>query len=444
MNEVIQIILCVYGALSVLAILFYLPKLIGFRYAFQKPPYKRATAKRKISIVIPARRESEIIGDLFASLLKQTYEREFFDINVIVKEEDDPTVGLAKEVGANVYVVPTQKCKGDALDGYFKALSKGKIEEYDAFVIVDADAVLAPDYVAELNNALEHDYEIFITRKFAKNYLGDKRNRSVFSNCSALTWPIIDDLGNLYRMRKEMPLNLCGQGMMVRREVIAKIGGWPYRSLTEDYELKLDSLLHGFRSMFYPQAVIYTEEALTHDENYHRRLRWLTGYSQCDHLYKKSIRKQARQRGKLTRGEREYFFGVWPLLLYAATSIVTVLVGAGLSVYYALTRKPDWYYSSWMLVFMPFMVMYFLLFAYGILAYFSDREAFRSLSVNEKLAMLLFNPFYLLEYIPIYLNSRKNLWTGKTPAWKQTERMTYRDGTAERAAQDRQNKTESA
>ncbi len=433
MNSAIRLVLCFYGGVSILAVILYLPKLLGFRFAFRKPLYKRATAKRRISVIIPARNESKIIGDLFASLQKQTYDPACFEINVIIKDENDPTRALAEAIGANVFVVPGQTCKGDALDGYFKALSKEELASFEAFVIVDADALLAPDYLAELNNALEHDYDIYLTRKFAKNYLGDKNHRSVFSNCSALTWPIIDDMGNLYRMQKDMPLNLCGQGMMLRRRVIEELGGWPYRTLTEDYELKVDSLLHGFTSMFYPYAVIYTEEALRHKENYTRRIRWLTGYSQCDKIYKERVREQAKRRGKLTSGEREYFFGIVPLLIFAVATIVTIIIGIGLSTYYAVMHIPAWFYSSWLLVFMPFWIMYSLLFLFGVLAMLSDREAFRALSAGERIGMLLYNPFYLLEYIPLFLNSRISVRRGKTPDWKETERMTYDDSVAERA-----------
>ena len=426
MNEVIRLILILYGALSVLAFLLYLPRIWGYRYAFKQPvPRKRATKKRKISVIVPARRESHIIGDLFASLEKQNYDKAFFDINVIVADEDDPTIELARKIGAKTFVITTQKCKGDALDGYFKAI-KEDLSTYDAFVIVDADAVLAPDYISELNNALEQDYDIYITRKFAKNYLGERENRSIFSNCSTLTWPIVDGLGNLNRMQKDMPLNLCGQGLMVRRKVIEEIGGWPYRTLTEDYELKLDSLIHGYKSMFYPYAVIYTEEALSHDENYIRRVRWLTGYSQCDRKYKQQIKSQARQRGKLTRGEREYFFGVYPILLFALTTALTMIAGIALAIYYGVHRMPDYFLASWLLIFMPFMIMYFLLFTFGLLAMCSDLEAFRTLEPGERAAMLLFNPFYLLEYIPIFLKSRRYARKGTAPAWKETERITYK------------------
>ena len=445
MSVLVRNILLVYGVLSLLATLLYLPKIFGFRYGFKKPQYKRAQEKRKISVIVPARGESEIIGDLFASLRQQTYDHAFFEVNVIVKDADDPTVELAKEFGARVFIVSEQRCKGDALDGYFKALSKEELSSYAAFAIVDADAVLAPDYLFELNNALEHDYDIYLTRKFAKNYLGEKKDRSLFSNCSTLTWPMIDDLGNLYRMQKDMPLNLCGQGMMLRRKVIEEIGGWPYRTLTEDYELKLDSLLRGFTSMFYPYAIIYTEEALGHRENYTRRVRWLTGYSQCDKKYKSEIKGRAKERGKMTNGEKEYFFGIVPLLMFAVTTIVTMLAGVGLSIFYALHRDLNWFWASWLLVFMPFWIMYTMLFLFSVLAYCSDRDAFRVLSGWEKFGMLLFNPFYLLEYIPLFLSSRVYVRKNKTPAWKQTERIRYEsENVAERAAESRESEQRKA
>ena len=420
----ITITLYLYVALSALAIVLYIPKLVQFRYAFQKPPYKKAKVKRRISVIIPARNESAVIGDLFASIKKQDYGSENFDVNVIVKDPNDPTIALAKELGANVFVVPDQKCKGDALDGYFQAI-KEKIATYDAFVIVDADAVLDRAYISELNNALEHDYDIYLTRKFVKNYLGGKKARTVFTNCSALTWPILDDLGNKYRMQKNMPLNMCGQGMMIRSAVIERLGGWPYRTLTEDYELKLDSLLKGFRSMFYPYAIIYTEEALHHKDNFNRRVRWLTGYSQSDKKYKQQIVDQIRKRGSFTSGEREYFFGIVPLILFLVFSVATGVAGAGIAIWYAVTESRMWFETVMFLIVLPFGVMYVLLLAYSVLAMQACPEMFAPLGVWEKVYTVLFNPFYLLEYVPIYIISRKYARKNTDAGWEQTARVEY-------------------
>ena len=389
--------LITYIIIASVALFAYLPKLISFRHVFEKPPRPKITGKRKIAVVVPARGESKTIPPLLESVLAQNYDKDFFTLNVIVKDESDPTIGLVKEMGGNVFLVKEQSCKGGALDGYFKAIGKSA-KEYDAFVIVDADAVLSYDYLSMLNEALEYDSDIFITRKFNRNLYGGKNTRSLFSNCAALLWPVLDDLGNTVKMQYDIPLNLCGQGLMVRKRVIERIGGWPYRTLTEDYELRLDSMLKGFKSTYYPYAVIHTEEATRHNEDYYRRLRWLTGYAQCDKKYRAQIKAQGRERGKRTRGERDYLYGYFPIVLFAVITLFTMLAGALLSIVYTVSLNDMWREALYYLVLIPFSVMYFLLEMYALLAYLSCHRMFDPLSVQEKLGMMLFYPFYLLEF----------------------------------------------
>lgn len=423
----INLIFSVYIILAFITLILYLPRLFGFRYGFKKFPHKSAVKKRRIAILIPARGESAIIGDLFASIKEQDYDKDCFETFVIVKESNDPTIELAKDAGASVTIVPDQKCKGDALDGLFKSLSKDKLSSFDAFVIVDADGVISPTYVSELNAALEYDADIIITHKIAKNFLGSREVRSVFSNCAALTWPIVDDLGNACRTKKGMPLNICGQGLMLRREVIEEIGGWPYRTMTEDYELKLDSMLHGFKSMYYPHAVLYTEEAISHHENFVRRTRWLTGYKQCNKKYKNSIKKKAKENKVLTSGEKEYFFGVIPYFLFLADTILTAVSGLVLSVYYYFAGSSQWLYILMLLTVLPVAVLYGLLHFYSWIAIFIARNEFHSITRIERLAVALFNPFYLLEYVCVYFSSLKQFHSKDSPVWQQTERVMKND-----------------
>ncbi len=61
--------------------------------------------------------------------------------------------------------------------------------------------------------------------------------------------------------------------------------------------------------------------------------------------------------------------------------------------------------SVFFLIVMPFAIMYVLLLIYNILAMSASWEAFTMLSKGEKAATLLIAPFYLLEYIPIYIIS---------------------------------------
>ncbi len=418
----IKISLFVYTVLALLSVLIYIPKLKQFAYMRRRPEHRIAKEKRKISLIIPARDESGVIGDLFSSISKQTYPREFFEVNVVVQSADDPTAKMARKIGANVFVVADQKCKGDALDGYFKSLGE-KTDSFAAFVIVDADAVLTPDYLEELNNALEYDCQIFLSRKFIKNFLGGKKQRSIYSNCSALTYAQLDDLANIYRSRKAIPMNMCGQGLMLRRDVVKTLGGWPYRTLTEDYELRMDCFLKGFTSMYYPYAVIYTEEALSHRDNYERRTRWVTGFSQCDRKYKKSIRKKAKAYGVMTEGEREYFYSLIPLIFFIVDTILAMLTGIGLAIWYGVIGSKLWVNSLLLLTVMPFGIMYLMLVVYASLCISAMRDAFKCVPLGEKIATVLFAPFYLLEYFPIFISARAK--SRKQQDWRPIQRIHY-------------------
>lgn len=417
---VTNIIVIVYAAIALVLIMTYLPKILQCFHFRYRIPKKIASRKRRISVVIPARNESEVIGDLFSSLAVQDYDGRYYDINVIVNEADDPTVNIARSYGAKVFVVCNQKCKGDAIDGYFKQLPKEQFDRYDAFVIVDADAVLSPNYITELNNALEYDCDIYLSRKRIKNFLGTRRDRTIFTNCSSLTYAQLDDLSNIYRTKKGIPMNMCGQGMMIRRDTIAKIGGWPYRTLTEDYEMRMDCFLKGFTSMYYPYAIIYTEETLTHGSDYLRRLRWVTGYSQCDMRYKKKIKEQARARGKMTEGEFEYFYMIIPLIAFISLSFITAFIGVGISTITAFSGG-NWLYPLLLLIVLPMGVLYTFTFIYQLWCMIAMHDSFRRVPVSERILTLLVAPFYCWEYFPIFIHSRfkaKHGWD-----WKPTKHI---------------------
>lgn len=108
-------VLGIYVLLCIVAVILYLPKLRQYLSAFRKPEHIIATQKRRIALVIPARNESAIISDLLESVARQDYNKNYYSVNIIVKEATDPTIRIAKEFGANVFIVSNQNCKGAAL-----------------------------------------------------------------------------------------------------------------------------------------------------------------------------------------------------------------------------------------------------------------------------------------------------------------------------------------
>jgi len=58
-------------------------------------------------------------------------------------------------------------------------------------------------------------------------------------------------------------------------------------------------------------AIVYTEEAVEHRTSFKRRMRWLTGYTQCNKKYRKAVVKKrlvkARSSGRILTFSTRFF-----------------------------------------------------------------------------------------------------------------------------------------
>ncbi|MCL2751826.1 MAG: glycosyltransferase family 2 protein, partial [Firmicutes bacterium] len=267
----------------------YLPRMSYYFAAFRAQKRFVNPVKNRIAVLVPARKESAVIAACLDSLSAQTYDSELYDIYVVVDDPADPTVGIAaKYAHVFVSVVENQTCKGDALDGALQKIYAGPPDRYAAYIVIDADNLAAPDFVEEMNNALASERQIIIGKKLVKNWLPGKP-RSFVANCTGLTYAQVDDLGNKARTKRGITVNICGTGMMVRADVIDELGGWPYRSLTEDLELTVDAMLSGYSSGYYEHARVYTEEAVKRKTAFKRKMRWIKGFTQCNRKYRRRL-----------------------------------------------------------------------------------------------------------------------------------------------------------
>lgn len=111
-------------------------------------------------------------------------------------------------------------------------------------------------------------------------------------------------------------------------------------------------------------------------------------------------------------------YKVAPALFFAAT-LLTMAWGCILTWSY-----PAWQVESWIYLFcIPFAALYGLLYIYTLMAMWCYRDVFKKITFGEKLAMVFCHPFYLLQYLSIYVKSRFK--AKKSFEWKQTERVIY-------------------
>lgn len=369
----------------------------GINIIKYKPAKDQINMKNyKYAILIPARNESHVIRNLLESIVNQEYKLDSKDIYIIIEDESDPTIEIVKEYNMSYYIrgdIEGKRRKGYALDECIKdILSKGL--KYDAFFIFDADNVLDHKFIYYMNESFNNGYDIAIGYRNSTNW-----NYNSISVCSGLTFTMINNFGNIERLRKDYNVVISGTGYYIKGSIIEELGGFPFYSLTEDYELSLFSILKKYKTTYNLDAEYFDEQPTTLKVSNKQRKRWVKGYFEARKKYSKKIIEESKN-DKVNHKAKS--FGVWPLfiliiqlLLYFVTHIVL-----GITAYYD-GLDYFWYFLR---------VIGVIAFSYTILVIFTliliileqKRAKFKFKTIIKA---LMFNPIFLLMYVYIVLSS---------------------------------------
>ena len=128
---------------------------IGFCGMWRKKEVKIKTPRKTFALVVAAHNEHAVIGQLVENLKQLNYPKDMYDIYVIADNCTDNTAEIAEKAGALVHVRthPTKKSKGYALQWMFDRLFKMD-KQYDAVCVFDADNLVHPQFLMEMNNRL--------------------------------------------------------------------------------------------------------------------------------------------------------------------------------------------------------------------------------------------------------------------------------------------------
>lgn len=240
-------------------------------------PHKQVK-ENKYAVLISARNESAVIRNLIESINSQTYPSELVDVFVVADNCTDNTADIARDCGAivyerfdNVYVG-----KGYALNYVLCKIKKDHdASQYDGYFVFDADNVLDPHYIEEMNKSFSDGYEILTSYRNSKNY-GD----SWISAGYGLWFLRESKYLNYSRMLLNTSCAISGTGFMFSRKIAERIDGWKYYLLTEDIEFTVDHVLSGYKIGFCKDAVLYDEQPNRFDQSVRQRMRWAKGYFQ--------------------------------------------------------------------------------------------------------------------------------------------------------------------
>ena len=251
---------------------------------------KKIDKQNKFAIIIPARNEEKVIGNLVDSLKNLNYDKDKYTINVIVNNTTDDTKKVASKHGANALdcTVPV-KVKADVLSFAFDYLKKDK--SIDAYVIFDADNVVHPDFLIHMNDALNNGYRVASSFRDAKN-----PNDSWVSSSYAVFYYI----QNLFFCRSRMGFGanatITGTGFMIKKDIIDDEGFNTY-TLTEDMEFTGQCALKEEKIYYAEKAITYDEYPVKFSESWKQRKRWSVGNLQCMKLYSIKLFKSFLRKG---------------------------------------------------------------------------------------------------------------------------------------------------
>ncbi len=254
-------------------------------FAFKRRELKRDNfIENKFAIIIPARNEELVIGNLIQSLRQQNYSKEDYDIFVLPNNCNDNTEEIAENFGVEIINCKNQliNSKGDVLRYAFKFL---KDKDYNAYIVFDADNIVHPNFVREMNKYLCLGYRVVQGYRDSKN-----PSDTWISSSHSLHYIIQNFFMNKARMNINKSCFINGTGFMISKELINDLG-YDSSTITEDIELTVKCGFNNEKIAFAEKAITYDEQPTDFVVSWKQRKRWSVGTLQCLKEYYKQILK---------------------------------------------------------------------------------------------------------------------------------------------------------
>ena len=146
--------------LTIILVYHTLYLVVGF---FKTKKFGKAKQNHKYGILIAARNEEKVIGNLLDSIKKQDYDMDLVTVFVVADNCTDNTAQVARDHGAICYerFDDEHKTKGFALQFLFERIEEdyGR-QSFEGFFIFDADNLLKKDYITRMNEAFDEGNKI--------------------------------------------------------------------------------------------------------------------------------------------------------------------------------------------------------------------------------------------------------------------------------------------
>jgi cellulose synthase/poly-beta-1,6-N-acetylglucosamine synthase-like glycosyltransferase len=360
---------------------------------FLKEREPKAKQLHKYAVVIAARNEEKVIGELLKSIQHQKYPKELVDTFVIADNCTDNTARVAKEAGAFVCVRDHQNLvgKGYALDFLFERIAQDHSDkEYEGYFVFDADNLLDENYIQEMNKLFDEGYRILTSYRNSKNY-----DTNWISAGYSLWFLREARYVNHSRMILGTSCAVSGTGFLVHQDIIHKNHGWKFHLLTEDIEFSAHSAILGESIGYCKRAKLYDEQPINFQQSWDQRMRWAKGFYQVFLQYGKDLAKTA-----ITAKN----FSCYDLLMTVSPALLltffTLLVNGVILSLGVLWEEPYTVMFAMEAIVSTLLKYYGLLWGIGLLTTITEWREIHC-SPLKKIWYVFTFPFFIFTYIPI-------------------------------------------
>ena len=378
---------------QIIAILFFVCYAYQFVYIpialFKKRQHLAAAIPHRFAVLIAARNEEAVIGDLLDSLHAQDYDMSLVTVFVIADNCTDRTAAIASEKGAVVYTRQNKQAvgKGYALEALLAHIQSDYPEGYDAYLVFDADNLLAPDFLSRMNESYAAGNEIITCYRNSKNY------GSNWISAGYALWFLRESrFLNGAREALGSSCAVSGTGFLFSQKILNECGGWPFHLLVEDIEFSIHNILSGHRIAICEDAVIYDEQPTDFAQSCRQRLRWSRGYLQVFGKYGTGLLRGA------ARGNWSCFdmsMAIMPAIVLTSISIIASIALAVLGILGGMGLLP-----AMLSLGKALLSMYMMLFVIGAITTISEWKKIKA-SVLCKVFSVFTFPLFMFTYIPI-------------------------------------------
>ncbi len=156
--------------------------------------------------------------------------------------------------------------------------------------MVDADNLVDPDFLKEMNKTLSSGKEVAQGHRKSKNPSDNGISGSYF-----IYYWIYNRFISKARFNAGLSIPVIGSGFMISTGLIRRMKDKTFKTLLEDMELTILCYLAGVKVALAPDAIVYDEHPLSFRQSWDQRARWSGGIYQISKTYFGPILRQVKK-----------------------------------------------------------------------------------------------------------------------------------------------------